>query len=152
MIESLLWIVFVLACLVVSAVVLLQEGKGGGLGEAFGGVGQQTFGVKAEGINVFTGWVSLLVVVLAIVITKYRTDTSSVAFPDAPPPVTAPGADGSQPDAPVDSTPPASTPASSGTLVPAGGSAPATPPAGDSAPAPAPAGEPAQKPAGGDGK
>jgi preprotein translocase subunit SecG len=88
MIESILWIVFVLACVIVSAVILLQEGKGGGLGEAFGGVGQQTFGVKAEGINKFTGWVALLVVVLAITITKVRSDGSELAFaPAAPPPI-----------------------------------------------------------------
>jgi protein translocase SecG subunit len=57
--ESILWVLFVFACFVVSGVILLQEGKGGGLGEAFGGAGQQTFGVKAAGINKFTGWASL---------------------------------------------------------------------------------------------
>ena len=142
MIESLLWIVFVLACLIVSAVILLQEGKGGGLGEAFGGVGQQTFGVKAEGINKFTGWVSLVVIVLAITITKIRSDGSSLAFTDAPPPLTVPNADGSATPAPTDGTPADGTP-------PAGDSAPA--PTGDSTPAPAPTGD-GQKPADGDGK
>jgi preprotein translocase subunit SecG len=85
--EAILWILFVLACVLVSTVILLQEGKGGGLSEAFGGVGQQTFGVKAEGINKFTGWVSFIVVVLAVVITRVRTGDSVVQFaPNTPAP------------------------------------------------------------------
>lgn len=84
MIEPILWILFVLACVLVGVVILLQEGKGGGLSEAFGGVGQQTFGVKAEGINKFTGWVSLIVVLLAIVITKVRTVDTAVQLVDTP--------------------------------------------------------------------
>lgn len=49
-----LYILFVLAAIVLITVILLQEGKGGGFGEAFGGAGQQTFGVGASGINKFT--------------------------------------------------------------------------------------------------
>ena len=37
-----------------TVVVLLQESKGGGLAEAFGGTGAETFGVKSGGINRFT--------------------------------------------------------------------------------------------------
>ncbi|MGQ0553049.1 MAG: preprotein translocase subunit SecG [Planctomycetota bacterium] len=85
MIESILWVLFVLACLVVSFVILIQEGKGGGLGEAFGGAGQQAFGVKAEGINTFTGWASLAVVVLAITITLLRAGDSTMTFADGVP-------------------------------------------------------------------
>jgi len=99
--EAILWILFVLACVLVSTVILLQEGKGGGLSEAFGGVGQQTFGVKAEGINKFTGWVSFIVVVLAIVITRVRSGESVVPF--APPPATQAPADAGAP--PADSAP-----------------------------------------------
>jgi preprotein translocase subunit SecG len=54
LIITLLYIVFALAAIVLITVVLLQEGKGGGFGEAFGGAGQQTFGVGAAGINKFT--------------------------------------------------------------------------------------------------
>ena len=61
-----------------AAWILLQEGKGGGLGEAFGGAGQQTFGVKAQGIAKFTGWLAVGLVVLALVISKIRTDESIV--------------------------------------------------------------------------
>ena len=123
--EAILWILFVLACVLVSTVILLQEGKGGGLSEAFGGVGQQTFGVKAEGINKFTGWVSFIVVVLAIVITRVRSAESVVPFVTSPAPAQQAPADAGA--APADSAPAA--------------------PAGEQ-PAPAPAGD--QKP--GDGK
>jgi preprotein translocase subunit SecG len=80
MFEAILWVLFVLTCVLVSAVILLQEGKGGGLSEAFGGVGQQTFGVKAEGINKFTGWATAVLVVLAILITRVRSGDSVVDF------------------------------------------------------------------------
>ena len=76
--ESILWVLFMFACVIVSGVILLQEGKGGGLGEAFGGAGQQTFGVKAAGINKFTGWVALAVVILAVLITIVREDSGVV--------------------------------------------------------------------------
>jgi preprotein translocase subunit SecG len=117
--EAILWILFVLACVLVSTVILLQEGKGGGLSEAFGGVGQQTFGVKAEGINKFTGWVSFVVVVLAVVITRVRSDTSVVDFAPATPAaqeatelVPAEPADGTPADtAPADTAPDGQAPA-----------------------------------------
>ena len=49
-----LWILFLGSALLLSIVVLLQESKGGGLAEAFGGSGAETFGVKARGISKFT--------------------------------------------------------------------------------------------------
>ncbi len=63
---TLLYIVFVLAAIVLIVVVLLQEGKGGGLGEALGGHGQATFGVGQSGINRFTGWVAVVFLVSAL--------------------------------------------------------------------------------------
>ena len=51
-----LYILFVLSAIVLVVVILLQEGKGGGLTSALGTSGQQTFGVGASGINKFTGW------------------------------------------------------------------------------------------------
>ena len=48
------WVLFFLSALLLIVVVLLQEAKGGGLAEAFGGVGAETFGVRAGGINRFT--------------------------------------------------------------------------------------------------
>jgi len=79
MIESILWILFTLACLFISGLVLLQEGKGGGLGDAFGGAGAQTFGVKAQGVAKVTGYMIAGMMVLAIVITKMRSTDSGAA-------------------------------------------------------------------------
>ena len=48
------WVLFFVSAVLLVIVVLLQESKGGGLAEAFGGAGAETFGVKAGGINRFT--------------------------------------------------------------------------------------------------
>ncbi len=48
------WILFFASAVLLIIVVLLQESKGGGLAEAFGGMGAETFGVKSGGINRFT--------------------------------------------------------------------------------------------------
>ena len=69
MIVNLLYIVFVLAAIVLIVVILLQEGKGGGFGEALGGHGQATFGVGAGGINKFTAWIAGIFLVSAMLIT-----------------------------------------------------------------------------------
>ena len=53
-IKLILWAAFFISALLLIIVILLQEPKGGGLAEAFGGMGAQTFGVKAGGINRFT--------------------------------------------------------------------------------------------------
>ena len=68
LITTLLYIVFVLAALVLITVILLQEGKGGGFGDALGVAGQQTFGVKASGIHKFTLVVALIFIGSAITI------------------------------------------------------------------------------------
>jgi preprotein translocase subunit SecG len=56
--STLLYIVFVIAAIVLIVVILLQEGRGGGFGQALGEHGQQTFGVGAKGINRFTMYVA----------------------------------------------------------------------------------------------
>ena len=48
------WFLFFASAVLLTVVVLLQESKGGGLAEAFGGMGAETFGVKSGGINRFT--------------------------------------------------------------------------------------------------
>lgn len=63
-----LYILFVLAAIVLVVVILLQEGKGGGLTDALGTSGQQTFGVGASGINKFTGWMAAVFLVSAVLI------------------------------------------------------------------------------------
>ena len=52
--KILLWVLLFGSALLMSVIILLQESKGGGLAEAFGGVGAETFGVKSGGINRFT--------------------------------------------------------------------------------------------------
>lgn len=65
---NLLYIVFVGAAIVLVVVILLQEGKGGGLGDALGVAGQQTFGVATKGIQRFTGIAATIFLVSALAI------------------------------------------------------------------------------------
>ena len=60
MLLTLLYILFVLSAVVLVTVILLQEGKGGGFGDALGAGGQATFGVKASGIHKFTEIVAVI--------------------------------------------------------------------------------------------
>ncbi len=53
------WSVFFLTSIFMVFVILLQEPKGGGLAEAFGGMGAETFGVKSGGVNRFTLTIAL---------------------------------------------------------------------------------------------
>lgn len=60
---TLLYIVFVLSAIVLVTIILLQEGQGGGFTDALGTAGKQAFGVKARGIQSFTGVVAVIWVV-----------------------------------------------------------------------------------------
>ena len=66
--NTLLYIVFVFAAIVLVVVILLQEGKGGGFGSALGTDGQQTFGVKASGIHRFTAGLCFVFIASAVCI------------------------------------------------------------------------------------
>ena len=66
MLAVFLYIVFVLAAIVLIVVILLQEGRGGGFGQALGEHGQQTFGVAAQGIHKFTMWVAFFFLASAV--------------------------------------------------------------------------------------
>ena len=68
MITSILYILFALSAVLLTTIVLLQEGKGGGLGAAFGGAGAEMFGHGAGGINKATGILAAVMFILAIVI------------------------------------------------------------------------------------
>ena len=63
---TLLYIVFVLSAIVLVTIILLQEGKGGGFSDALGTAGQQAFGVKARGIQSFTGIVAVVWIVSGV--------------------------------------------------------------------------------------
>lgn len=96
----LLYIIFVLAAIVLIVVVLLQEGKGGGFGQALGEHGQQTFGVGAKGINQFTGYTAAVFLFCALMLhILNRQQGSSSLIDDAT--ITAP-ADSGAPVVPGD--------------------------------------------------
>ena len=81
LLTTLLYIVFVLAALVLITVILLQEGKGGGFGDALGVAGQQTFGVKASGIHRFTMIVAIVFLGSAVaihILNNVTTTTTSI--------------------------------------------------------------------------
>ena len=86
---TLLYIVFVLSAIVLITVILLQEGKGGGFGQALGEHGQQTFGVGAKGINTFTGYTAVvfLVSALSLHMINRNADSGSVLTDDGGPSV-----------------------------------------------------------------
>jgi len=69
--EIILWLLFFVSATLMSVVILLQEPKGGGLAEAFGGVGAETFGVKSGGINRFTFTLAFMFLMAAILLHKF---------------------------------------------------------------------------------
>ena len=104
LLPTLFYIVFVLSAIVLIVVILLQEGTGGVLGEAFGGAGAQTFGVKAQGIAKVTGYIAGGLVLVAIMIAVIESSASSVNFGSTPVP-----ADGGASGAAVQDTAPVGT-------------------------------------------
>ena len=77
----LLWIVFAFSSLLLIFVVLIQEGKGGGLGSFLGGGAAETFGVSAGGINKFTATLAAVFMVSAILL---AATTQKSAISDDP--------------------------------------------------------------------
>jgi protein translocase SecG subunit len=71
----LLWITLFLSSVVLIFVVLIQEGKGGGLAAALGGAGAEAFGVKAGGINRFTAIIAAVFLLSAILLAAIRQPT-----------------------------------------------------------------------------
>jgi protein translocase SecG subunit len=88
-IEIILWLLFIGSAILLAVVILLQEAKGGGLAEAFGGMGAQTFGVKATGINKFTAYVAVVFLLSAVLITCMRKSSMVYDEPGGSP--AAPG-------------------------------------------------------------
>lgn len=81
--STLLYILFVLAAIVLVVVILLQEGKGGGFGDALGTAGQQAFGVKATGVQRFTAGAAIVLLASAAAIHFLnRTSTASTSLDD----------------------------------------------------------------------
>ncbi len=96
------YILFVIAAIVLIVVVLLQEGRGGGFGEALGSHGRETFGVGSKGINTFTAWTAGIFLGTALVIhvlNRNASDGGLLDDGDAAPALSAP-ADSAPPAAP----------------------------------------------------
>ncbi|HMS17632.1 MAG TPA: preprotein translocase subunit SecG [Planctomycetota bacterium] len=64
--DTILKIAFAIVAIILTGIILMQEGKGGGLGSAFGGAGGEAFGHGVGGINRFTGVLAGVLMALAI--------------------------------------------------------------------------------------
>jgi preprotein translocase subunit SecG len=76
MINALLYLLFFLAAVLLVFIILLQEGKGGGIADAFGGAGAQTFGVRAGGVNRVT-MVLFAIFLLSALALNMRSDANA---------------------------------------------------------------------------
>jgi len=101
------YILFVLAAIVLIVVVLLQEGRGGGFGEALGVAGRETFGPGSKGINNFTAWTAAVFLGAALV-NHFMTTTPQSAIDSIPSPTLAPAPADAGAPAPTDSQVPPS--------------------------------------------
>ena len=138
---NLLLVVFVLVCLLMSMIILMQRPKNEGLGAAFGSgatdqlFGAQTTNVLQRGTVYLASLFFILTLTLAVLITKRNSSHQSLVGQVAPP---APA-----PEAPAEITPPADKPLEPGAVTPP---VEAPKPSETSAPAPAPAPTPEAEP------
>lgn len=114
LITVLCYILFVVAAIVLIVVVLLQEGRGGGFGEALGSHGRETFGVGSKGINTFTGWTAAIFLGTALlihVLNRQSVVDVDLLGEDAPAVSATPGAGDAPPAGANDGTAPTPPPA-----------------------------------------
>jgi len=90
MIATLLYIVFVLSAIALIVLILLQEGRGGGFGQALGEHGQQTFGVGAKGINTVTMWAAVVFLGTALLLHRLNRGEGSSSVMDGATTIDAP--------------------------------------------------------------
>ena len=81
--DILLGTLFLVICILLIIVVLLQKGRGGGLGAAFGGMGSSAFGTRVG--DVFT-WVTIVLTAMFLLLASvttmlYRPAADQVAAP-----------------------------------------------------------------------
>ena len=74
------WVLFFGSSVLLTVLILLQESKGGGLSEAFGGAGGETFGHRSGGVNKFTFLLAAVFCVSALVISKVAFRPTSLDF------------------------------------------------------------------------
>ncbi len=90
--ETLLTIAFMIVCILLILVVLLQKGRGGGLGSLFGGTGSAAFGAKTG--DVFT-WITIVLTALFLILAVtsnlvIRPEPKKLAMPTFDPPMGVP--------------------------------------------------------------
>lgn len=132
---------YVVACLVLMIVILLQQGKGGDIANAFGGGSSQAVFGARTGATLLTKvtaglTVAFMSLALLLAIWGSRGTSSVVGGVDGPPPVSLPAGATDIPAQPVTPAPAATTPTPE--------AAPAAPAAGTPTPAPSTP-EPAKK-------
>jgi preprotein translocase subunit SecG len=140
-VKGLIMVLFVLSTLLLMLVILIQEGKGGGITGVFGGGFTETFGVKAGTVNRFTAYLAAAFLLLALLhagLSASQEGTTLKDYKTVPVPADGPPATPGTPPAATDPTPgeqpaPGEQP----------GGAPGTPP---STPPPSPAPEAPQQP------
>ena len=107
----LFYILFIIAAIVLVVVVLLQEGRGGGFGEALGSHGRETFGVGSKGINTFTGWTAAVFLGCALLLHYFnRTNAVKTVLTERGPAQTAPAPGAIPVEQPVQIPPPSQPP------------------------------------------
>ena len=120
---------YVVACLVLMIVILLQQGKGGDIANAFGGGSSQAVFGARTGATLLTKvtaglTVAFMSLALLLAIWGSRGTGSVVGGVDGPPPVSLPAGATDIPAQPITPTPAAATPApeaapAAGTTTPA---------------------------------
>lgn len=93
--DTFLATLFILVCVLLIIVVLLQKGRGGGLGSAFGGLGSSAFGTRVG--DVLT-WVTIILTAVFLILAvltsmQFRPKADVVATPEFNPPSARPYAD-----------------------------------------------------------
>jgi preprotein translocase subunit SecG len=136
MLYYLVVVVYVLVCVFLIGVILLQQGKGGDIANAFGGGSSQAVFGARSGATLLTRATSVLAalfVVLSMVLTAWgqRGSGSVVGGIDAPAPTIPAG----QATPPATATPPGMPSQPAAPTVEGGSGAPTTPPAGGQPPA-----------------
>jgi preprotein translocase subunit SecG len=110
-VKALVMVLFVLSAILLIAVVLLQEGKGGGIAGAFGGAAAETFGVKAGTVNRFTSILATVFVGLALIHAGIASNLGTSAVrADPPPPLDTPFTSPGPGTSPGSGTPPGTPP------------------------------------------
>lgn len=94
MLTGLLYTVFIFSCLLLIGIILIQEGKGGGLSDAFGGMGGETFGHRAGPVTKITAFLAALMIVSLIALHKFKSNEPNTGLFQPKDTPTAPGSNG----------------------------------------------------------